>query len=115
MADGDICGLFVYIMLFLVVKKEFKYFYSKTAFFCTKNVVEYYYYNGCECTRALFKKKEKLVFRKKIMSDFTNKHLFLRKSYKKSDIVLKYFIYIFLRKQPKKSVICDIYIHIVYV
>jgi len=46
---------------------------NKRHFFCTKNVVEYYYYNGCECTRALFKKKEKLVFRKKIYEWFHEK------------------------------------------
>lgn len=67
MADGDICRLFVYIMLFLVVKKNSNIsIVRQDGIFCTKNVVEsYYYYNGCECTRALFKKKEKLVFRKK--------------------------------------------------
>jgi len=61
------------------------------------------------------KRKKNSYFEKKNYEWFHEKTFVFEEELQKSDIVLKYFIYIFLRKQPKKSVICDIYIHIVYV
>ena len=58
------------------------------------------------------KRKKNSFFEKKNYEWFHEKTFAFEEELQKSDIVLKYFIYIFLRKQPKKSVICDIYIYI---
>ena len=65
--------------------------------------------------KSSFQKERKTRISKKNYEWFHEKTFVFEEELQKSDIVLKYFIYIFLRKQPKKSVICDLYIHIVYV